>query len=182
MAKLIYSNIQSLDGYISDEQGKFGWARPDPEVHSFVNDRFRDVGTYLYGRRLYDTMVVWETIDDEEPITRDFADIWRAADKIVYSRTLEAPSSAKTRVERDFDPEAVRALKASADSDLAVGGAELAGQAMKAGLVDELDLIVVPYIAGGGKRSLPDHLSLKLDLVEEHRFGNGTIFLNYRTA
>ena len=142
MGRLIYGTIASLDGYISDEQGNFDWAAPDEEVHTFVNDLQRPVGTYLYGRRMYETMAVWETIEDDHPAMRDFAGIWRAADKIVYSRTLEAPSSAKTRIEREFDPGAVRELKSSADRDLSVGGPHLASEAFAAGLVDEVQLFV----------------------------------------
>ena len=152
MAKLIYSAITSLDGYVADEDGKFDWAEPDEEVHSFVNDLERPVGTYLYGRRMYEVMVAWETLDlaDQPPFIQDFAEIWRAADKIVYSKTLETASSARTRIERDFDPEAVRQLKAAAGRDLTVGGPDLAAQAFKAGLVDELP--PVPRAHRGGRR------------------------------
>ena len=180
MGRLIYGTIASLDGYISDEQGNFDWAAPDEEVHTFVNDLQRPVGTYLYGRRMYETMAVWETIEDDHPAMRDFAGIWRAADKIVYSRTLEAPSSAKTRIEREFDPGAVRELKSSADRDLSVGGPHLASEAFAAGLVDEVQLFVVPYVAGGGNQALPDGLRMKLELADERRFRNGTVFLHYR--
>jgi dihydrofolate reductase len=182
MANLIYSAITSLDGYVADEEGNFDWAEPDQEVHSFVNDLERPVGTYLYGRRMYEVMRAWETVDtDQSAVAEDFAEIWRAADKIVYSRTLETVSSARTRIERDFDPEAVRQLKASAGRDLTVGGPDLAAQAIKAGLVDELDLFVTPIVVGGGKRALPDNVRVELELLDERRFGNGVVHLHYRT-
>jgi dihydrofolate reductase len=184
MAKLIYSAITSLDGYVADEDGNFDWAAPDEEVHAFVNDLERPVGIYLYGRRIYEVMVAWETMDtgpDQTPVMRDFAEIWRAANKIVYSRTLETVSSAKTRIERDFDPEAVQQMKARAGRDISVGGPDLAAQAIKAGLVDEWHLFVSPIVVGGGKQSLPDNVRLKLDLLDERRFGNGVVHLHYRT-
>jgi dihydrofolate reductase len=182
VASLIYSAITSLDGYIEDEDGKFDWAEPDDEVHAFINDLERPFGTYLYGRRLYEVMVAWETLTlaDQPPFMRDFAEIWRAAEKIVYSNTLEAVSSARTRIERDFDPEAVRQLKAAADRDLTVGGPDLAAEAFKAGLVDELHLFVAPIAVGGGKQSLPDNVHLELELLDERRFGRGMVFLRYR--
>jgi dihydrofolate reductase len=184
VAKLIYSAIASLDGYIEDEDGNFDWAEPDEEVHAFVNDLDRPVGTYLYGRRMYEVMVGWETdptLADQSPLMRDFAEIWQAADKIVYSKTLANVSTARTRIERDFDPEAVRQMKASADRDLIVGGPELAAHAFKAGLVDECHLFVTPIIVGGGKQSLPDNVRLELALMDERRFGNGVVYLHYRT-
>ncbi len=184
MAKLIYSAITSLDGYVADEDGKFDWAEPDEEVHRFVNDLERPVGTYLYGRRMYEVMVAWETahtLADQRPVVQDFAAIWQAADKIVYSKTLETVASARTRLERDFDPEAVRQLKARAGHDLTVGGPELAAQAIKAGLLDEYHLFVAPIVVGGGKRSLPNNVRLKLELLDERRFGNGVVHLHYRT-
>jgi dihydrofolate reductase len=183
MAKLIYSAITSLDGYIEDKDGKFDWAEPDDEVHAFINDLERSVGTYLYGSRLYGVMAAWEalTLGDQPPVMRDFAEIWRAAEKIVYSSTLEAVSTARTRIERDFDPEAVRQMKAAAGRDLAVGGPELAAQAFEAGLVDELHLFVAPIVVGGGKQSLPDNVRLKLELLDERRFGHGMVYLRYRT-
>jgi dihydrofolate reductase len=183
VAKLIYSAIASLDGYIEDEDGKFDWAAPDAEVHAFVNDQERPVGTYLYGRRMYETMVVWETpesLGDPSPATQDYAEIWQAADKIVYSSTLESASSAKTRIERDFDPEAVRQMKATADRDITVGGPDLAAQAIRAGLVDEIHLFLTPILVGGGKQALPDGVRVKLELLAERRFGNGTVHLHYR--
>ena len=181
MAQLIYSAISSLDGYIADQEGSFDWAEPDEEVHAFVNDLERPVGTYLYGRRMYDVMVAWETLTDDQPEMHDFAQIWRAADKVVYSRTLEAPSSARTRIQRSFEPEAVRQLKASATRDITVGGAELAAQAFAAGLVDECHLVLAPVIVGGGTASLPDHVRVDLELLDERRFGKGTVYLRYRT-
>jgi dihydrofolate reductase len=184
VARLIYLAITSLDGYIADEDGNFDWAAPDEEVHTFVNDLVRPVGTYLYGRRMYETMVGWETdptLADQSPLMRDFAEIWQAADKVVYSRTLEAVSSARSRIERDFDPEAVRQMKAQAGSDIAVGGPDLAAQAIKAGLVDEYQLFVAPIVVGGGTQSLPDDVRLKLELLDERRFGNGMVHLHYRT-
>jgi dihydrofolate reductase len=183
MAKLIYFAIASLDGYVADEDGKFDWAEPDEEMHAFVNDVARPFGTYLYGRRMYEVMLAWETLSlaDQSPFITDFAEIWRAADKIVYSKTLEMVSSARTRIERDFDPEAVRQLKASAGRDLAVGGPDLAAQAFKTGLVDECHLFVAPIVVGGGNRSLPDNVRLKLALLDQRRFGNGMVHLRYRT-
>ena len=185
MGKLIYSAITSLDGYVADELGRFDWAKPDEEVHTFINDLERPVGTYLYGRRMYEVMVSWETahtLSDQPPYIRDFAEIWQAADKIVYSRTLEAVSSARTRLEQDFDPEAVRKLKASADRDLTVGGPDLASRAFERGLVDELHLFVAPFIVGGGNQALPNNLRLKLELLDERRFSNGMVFLRYGTG
>ena len=184
MAKLIYSAITSLDGYVADEDGNFDWAEPDEEVHTFVNDLERRVGTHLYGRRLYEVMVAWETMSlvDQPPFMQDFAEIWRAADKIVYSKTLETVSSARTRIERDFDPEAVRQLKAPAGRDLLVGGPDLAAQAIRAGLVDELHLFVAPAVVGGGRQSLPDEVRMKLELLDERRFGSGVVYLHYRTG
>jgi dihydrofolate reductase len=182
VARLIYSAITSLDGYVADDQGSFDWAAPDEEVHTFVNELERPVGTYLYGRRMYEVMIAWETADnlDDEPVTLDFAEIWRGAEKVVYSRTLETVSSARTRIERDFDPEAVRRMKASAGRDISVGGPDLAAQAFRAGLVDECHLFVTPIVVGGGKRSLPDDVRLKLELLGVRRFGNGVVHLHYR--
>jgi dihydrofolate reductase len=184
MAKLIYSAITSLDGYVADEDGNFDWAAPDEEVHAFVNDLERSVSTYLYGRRIYEVMVYWETADtlpDQPPVAVEFAEIWQAADKIVYSRTLETVSSSRTRIERDFDPEAIRQMKASAERDITVGGPDLAAQAIKAGLVDEFHVFLTPVVVGGGKRSLPNNVRLKLELLDERRFGNGVVHLHYRT-
>jgi dihydrofolate reductase len=184
VAKLIYSAIASLDGYVADEDGNFDWAVPDEEVHAFINDLDRPVGTYLYGRRMYETMVGWETdptLADRSPLMRDFAQIWRAADKIVYSRTLERVTTARTRIERDFDPEAVRRTKAAAGRDLIIGGPDLAAHAIKAGLVDEWHLFVTPIVVGGGKRSVPDNVRVKLELLDERRFKGGVVYLHYRT-
>jgi dihydrofolate reductase len=184
IAKLIYSAIASLDGYVADEEGNFDWAAPDEEVHRFVNDLERPVGTYLYGRRMYEVMSSWETapVDADQPaVVRDFAQIWQAADKIVYSKTLETVSTARTRLERDLDPEAIRVLKATAARDISVGGPELAAQAIEAGLVDEFQLFVTPAVVGGGKQSLPDNVRLRLELLDERRFDSGVVYLRYRT-
>ena len=182
MAKLIYSAIASLDGYVADEDGNFDWAEPDQEVHAFINDAERPVGTYLYGRRMYEVMVWWETmpVADATPAAKDFAEIWRAADKIVYSKTLETVTSTRTRIERDFDPEAVRRMLASSGADMGVGGPELAAQAIKAGVVDECHLFVVPWVRGGGKQALPDNVRLKLELEDVRRFRSGVVHLHYR--
>jgi dihydrofolate reductase len=184
MAKLIYSALTSLDGYVADEDGNFDWAEPSEEVHVFVNDLERPVGTHLYGRRLYEVMAYWETADtvaDQPPFVRDYAKIWKAAEKIVYSRTLAEVSSARTRIEREFEIDAVRQLKATADRDIGVGGPDLAAQAIKAGLVDELHLFLAPVVVGGGKQSLPDKVRLELELLDERRFTNGVVHLHYRT-
>jgi dihydrofolate reductase len=183
VAKLIYSPIASADGYVEDKEGKFDWGAPDDEVHAFVNDLERPIGTYLYGRRMYETMVFWETVSaggDQAAVPRDFAEIWRAAEKIVYSRTLQSPSSERTRIERDFDPAAVRRLKQSSSRDITVGGAELAGDAIAAGLVDECHLYLVPVLLGGGKRALPDNVRAQLELLAERRFPSGVVHLHYR--
>ena len=181
MARLVYSTIQSLDGYIADEQGNFDWAEPDEEVHTFANDLERQVGTHLYGRRMYEVMVAWEdlSLEDQPAYIRDFAELWRAADKVVYSRTLEAPSSERTRLEREFDPEAVRRMKAEADRDLAIGGPHLAALAFRAGLTDEILQFITPVVVGGGTRSLPNGLRLDLELADERRFANGFVYLRY---
>jgi dihydrofolate reductase len=184
VAKLIYSAITSLDGYIEDVDGNFGWAAPGEEVHCFVNDLQRPIGTYLLGRRMYDVMVYWETahaIAGQPAFTLDFAKIWQAADKIVYSKTLKTASSARTRIERDFDAETVRRMKSTTGRDISVGGSDLAAQVIKAELVDEFHLIVAPVVVGGGKRSLPDGIFLKLELLDERRFGKGMVHLHYRT-
>jgi dihydrofolate reductase len=182
MAKLIYSAITSLDGYVADANGNFDWAEPDAEVHTFVNDLERPVGTYLYGRRMYEVMAAWETLADQRPVMRDFADIWQSADKIVYSKTLETVSSGRTRIERDFVPEAVRQMKAEAGRDVAVAGPGLAAQAIKAGLVDECHLFLTPIVVGGGKRSLPSDVRLELELLDERRFVSGVVHLHYRAS
>jgi dihydrofolate reductase len=182
MAKLIYSAIASLDGYVADRDGNFDWAAPDEEVHAFVNDLERPIGTYLYGRRMYETMVYWKDpadFADDSPIAQDFAGIWQGAEKVVYSRTLESASSDRTRIEREFDPEAVRALKAAAETDVSVGGAELAGHALRAGVVDEIQLFLTPVVVGGGTRALPDGVRVALELLDERRFGNGVVYARY---
>ncbi len=184
MAKLIYSAITSLDGYVADREGKWDWSTPDDEVHAAVNDLSRTAGTYLLGRRMYEVLVAWETMETEgtPAVIQDFAEIWRATDKVVYSSTLETPSSARTRIEREFEPEAVARMKEQADKDLAIGGPELAAQAIAAGLVDEIHLFVNPVVVGGGTASLPDDVFLKLELLDQRRFGNGVAYLRYRAA
>ena len=179
MAKLIYSAIMSLDGYVEDADGTFEWAAPDEEVHAFVNELERPIGTYLYGRRMYETMVYWETDTDDAPVAREYADIWRAAEKVVYSRTLPAVASARTRIWRTFEPDAVQQLKESSAADLSIGGASLGSQALNTGLVDELHLLVTPVIVGGGKRALPDQFRTRLELLDEHRFESGVVHLHY---
>ncbi len=183
MAKLIYSALTSLDGYVADEEGNFDWAEPDEEVHTFVNHLERPVGTYLYGRRMYEVMVYWETahtLSDRPSFIQEFAEIWQAADKVVYSRTLETVSSDRTRVERDFDPDAVRQMKARAERDITVGGPALAAHAISAGLVDECHLFIAPVVVGGGKPALPTKVRLKLELLDRRRFRNGVVHLHYR--
>jgi dihydrofolate reductase len=186
VGNLIYSAIASLDGYIEDAEGRFDWAAPSEELHAFVNELERTIATYLYGRRMYETMVFWEDppgLAEQPMAVRDFAQIWQAADKIVYSKTLKMATSARTSIKREFDADAVRELKATTTGDLTVGGAELATRAIAAGLVDEYQLFLVPVLVGGGKRALPNHrLRLNLELVEERRFRNGTVYLHYRTA
>jgi dihydrofolate reductase len=183
VGRLIYSAIASLDGYIADAEGSFEWAAPGAEVHAFVNELERPVGTYLYGRRMYETMAVWQdpppAIVAGSPASQDFAAIWQAADKVVYSRTLETASTPRTRIERDFDPEAVRRLKATAERDLTIGGAEIAGQALAAGVVDEVQLFLHAVIVGGGSRALPDGVRVDLELLDEHRFADGVVYLRY---
>jgi dihydrofolate reductase len=183
MAALTYNSIASLDGYVADADGGFAWAEPDEEVHRFVNEQEEAVGTYLYGRRLYETMAVWDTDDwlaGEPPVMRDYARIWRGADKVVYSTTLESVSTARTRLERSFDPAAVRELVEGADRDVGVGGPTLAAAALRAGLVDECSVFVVPVVVGGGLRWLPDGLRLDLQLIDERRFNGGVVLLRYR--
>jgi dihydrofolate reductase len=183
MAKLIYTAITSLDGYTADQDGQFEWAAPSEDVHAFVNQLERPIGTYLYGRRLYEVMVAWEnahTFSDQRPVMQDYARIWQTADKVVYSRTLRAVRSARTRLEPSFDPNAVRQLKTAAPRDISVGGAELAAQAFRAGLVDECHLFLNPIVIGGGTQALPDGVRLQLNLVDECRFGNGVVHLHYQ--
>ena len=185
MARLIYSAITSLDSYIEDAEGKFDWAFPGEEVHTYINNLERTAGTYLYGRRMYETMMAWETdpsLATTSPITRDFAEIWQAANKIVYSRTLEAISTRKTRIERDFDPVAIGQLKAAAEHDILIGGPNLAAYAFRAGLVDECQLFLVPISVGSGKPSLPGDVRLELSLLDERRFSNGMVHLRYQVG
>ena len=184
MARLIYTAIASLDGYVVDESGNFDWAAPDEEVHAFVNDFERPIGTYLYGRRIYEVMVFWETLDispEQTPVMRDYAQIWRAADKVVYSTTLDTTSSAKTRIERAFDPDTVREMLATADRDFSVGGPTLAAEAFRAGLVDEVHLFLTPVVVGGGTAALPHGVRLDLELLDERRFASGVVHLHYGT-
>ena len=185
MAKLIYAAITSLDGYVADENGNFDWGAPDDEVHTCVNDLERRIGTYLYGRRMYEVMVAWETpetLGDQRAVIRDYAAIWQAADKVVYSKTLKTPGSTRTRIEQGFDPEAIRHLKATADRDISVGGPELAAQAIAGGLVDEYHLFIAPVLVGGGKQAAPDGVRATLELLGERRFRNGMVHLHYRSA
>ncbi len=185
MAKLIYISNVSLDGYIEDEHGNFDWTAPSDDVFSFITDLVRSIGMYLYGRRLYETMAVWETdstLAAQSELMGDFAGVWQAADKVVYSTTLDAVPTAKTRLARHFEPGAVRDMKASATSDLTVGGAQLAAHAFKAGLVDECHLFVHPVLTGGGKPALPRGIRAELELLDEHRFGNGIVYLRHRVS
>lgn len=184
MAKLIYSTICSLDGYVADEDGDFSWAAPSEELHAFVNELERPIGTHLYGRRMYETMVVWETMDvtDEPPVMGDFAAIWRAAEKVVYSTSLSEPGSARTRVESRFDPAEVRRMKEAADRDLSIGGPTLAAAAFAADLIDEAHVFLVPAIVGGGTRAFPDGARLDLELLAQRRFDPGTVHLHYRVG
>jgi dihydrofolate reductase len=185
MAKLIYTAITSLDGYVADEHGEFDWAAPDSDVHAFINDLERPIGTYLYGRRLYEVMVFWETAPahpNQPPVGLDYAKLWQAADKIVYSTTLQAASSARTRIERTFDPNAVQTMKDAAERDLSIGGPALAAHAFRAGLVDEVRLFVSPLTVGAGNPFLPDRLHLNLRLLDEHRFGSGVVYLQYQVS
>jgi dihydrofolate reductase len=185
MAKLIYSAIASLDGYVEDDQGTFDWAAPDEEVLAFVNELERPIGTYFYGRRMYETMAYWETAGtarELSPMSRDFAEIWLSAEKIVYSRTLRSASTARTRIEHDFDAGAVRRLKETSQADITIGGAELAGQAIAHRLVDECHLLLGPIVVGGGKRALPSNVRAELELVSERRFRSGVVHLRYRVS
>lgn len=184
MAHLIYTANSSLDGYIEDMDGKFDWTAPDEEYFRFITNLIRADGTHLYGRRMYENMMVWETdpnLAGQSLLTRDFAQVWQAADKIVYSRTLKAVSTRKTQIERNFDSEAIRRLKESVKQDIHIGGAELAAHAFRSGLIDECHLFLLPIIVGGGKKCLPDNVRLELELLEERRFGSGVVFLRYQT-
>jgi len=184
MAKLVYSVITSLDGYVADKDGNFNWAEPDEEVHGFVNDLERPVGTYLYGRRMYEVMAVWQTleINDQPAFIRDYATLWRSAQKVVYSSTLKGASTPRTRIERAFEPDAVQQMKLSAPQDISIGGPNLAAQALKAGLVDVCHLFVAPIIVGGGNSAFPTDVRLKLTLQGQRPFGNGMVYLHYRSA
>lgn len=184
MARLIYSAIASLDGYVADAAGKWDWSVPDEEVHAACNDLERRVGTHLLGRRMYEVLVAWETMDVEgQPeVIRDFAELWRSRDKVVYSRTLHEPASARTRIVRSFDPGDVAELKATTERDISIGGPELAGRALAAGLVDEVHLLLSPIIVGAGTPALPDGVRVPLELVGERRFGNGVVHVHYRTG
>jgi dihydrofolate reductase len=182
MGKLIYSMITSLDGYVSDRDGNFGWGAPEQESHEFVSELSRGIGTYLYGRRMYETMVYWETADtlpDQPPFIQEYARIWQGTEKVVYSTTLHEVSSERTRIEPTFDADAVRALKAASELDITVDGPQLAAHAIKAGLVDEYQLYVGPAIVGGGNRFFPDDVSVDLELLDERRFTNGVLYLRY---
>jgi dihydrofolate reductase len=184
MAKLLYSALMSLDGYVADEHGNFDWAEPDEEVHTFINDLERSVGTHLLGRKMYEVLVVWDDADafaNASGYLKDFADLWRETDKVVYSRKLESVSGARTRLERDFDPQAVQQMKVQADADIAIGGPNLAERAFKAGLVDECHFFVAPAVIGGGTRGLPNGVRIGLQLLDERRFENGMVYLRYRT-
>jgi dihydrofolate reductase len=183
LARLIYSAITSLDGYVADENDNFDWAEPNEEVHDFVNDLERQAGTYLYGRRMYEVMVAWEgiySLSDQPAVIRGYAEIWHGADKVVYSRTLKTVSSARTRIDREFDPAAVRRMKATIERDITIGGPHLAAEAFTAGLVDECHLFINPVVVGGGNRALPDKIHVKLALMDERRFANGVVHLHYR--
>jgi dihydrofolate reductase len=182
MAKLIYTSITSFDGFIEDAEGRFDWSMPSEEVHAFVNELTRPFGTYLYGRRLYEVMTSWEDLDlaDEPPVMSDFAEIWRAADKIVYSTSLRSVSSARTTIEPAFQPDRIQELKRISNADISIGGAELAGQALAAGLVDEVQQFLSPVIVGSGKRFLPAGVSADLELLEQRRFDNGVVYVRYR--
>ena len=183
MAKLIYVSNVSLDGFIEDEHGSFEWSAPDDDRFAFITDLVRPVGTYLYGRRLYETMAVWETdrgLASQSELRADFAHVWQAADKVVYYTTLDAVSTAKSRLERRFDPDSVRSMKDATGRDLTVGGANLAALALTAGLVDECHLFIYPVIVGRGKPSLPSGWRAKLELLDEHRFDNGVVYVRHR--
>jgi dihydrofolate reductase len=183
MAKLIYGVISSVDGYVADAEGHFEWSAPDEEVHRFVNDLERPIGTHLYGRRMYEVMRYWETAptgDAEPSAEQEYAKIWQAADKIVYSKSLKQVSSARTSIQREFDPEAIQQLKTAVARDISVGGPTLAAQALKLGLVDECRLFLSPIVVGAGNPALPDNVRLVLELLDERRFSNGVVHLHYR--
>jgi dihydrofolate reductase len=183
MAKLIYTAISSVDGYVADADGNFDWSAPDQEVHRFVNELERPIGTHLYGRRMYEVMRYWDTAptgNGDPSADLEYAKIWQAADKIVYSKSLEQVSSARTSIQREFDPEAIQQLKTSVARDISVGGSTLAAQALKLGLVDECHLFLSPILVGAGNPALPDNVRLVLELLDERRFSNGVVHLHYR--
>ena len=184
MANLIYIANTSLDGYTEDKDGKFDWTEPSDEVFRFITNIVRATRTHLYGRRMYETMLVWETdpnLAAQSPLMRDFAQVWQAADKIVYSRTLKTISTRKTQLEQTFDPEVIRQLKAASEHNILIGGPELAAHAFRAGLIDECHLFLIPILVGGGKSALPDNVRLELELLAERRFPDGRVYLSYRT-
>jgi dihydrofolate reductase len=185
MGRLIYAALMSVDGYIEDAAGRFDWAEPDAEVHSYINDLERSIGTHLYGRRMYETMMVWETVGDDAevgPIEAAYGRVWRELDKVVFSRTLAAVPTPRTRLEREFDPDSVRQMKEVSDHDLSISGPNLAAHAFAANLIDEVQLFVFPVIVGGGKAALPGGVQLPLRLLGERRFDNGAVHLRYATA
>ncbi|MGH2362156.1 MAG: dihydrofolate reductase family protein [bacterium] len=184
MAKLIYTALTSLDGYVADKNGKFDWAEPDEEVHTFVNDLLRPVGTHIYGRRMYEVMAAWQTMQTrgQAQFIANFADLWRSAEKVVYSTSLEVASTPRTWIERVFDPEAIRLMKASAQRDLTISGPTLAAHAFRADLVDDCHLFIAPIMVGGGLSAFPRDVLLHLALQQERRFSNGTVYLHYRST
>lgn len=185
MADLIYTINVSLDGFVEDDRGNFDFTEPDDDVFAFITGLERSAGTYLYGRRMYETMAVWETdpaLGAQSDLMADWASMWQAADKVVYSTTLEGVATARTRLERAFDADAVRAMKAAATDRLTIGGAELAGQAFEAGLVDECRLFISPVLVGGGKPALPRDMRAELELIDEQRFSSGVMYLAYRVT
>jgi len=183
MASLIYSTIMSLDGYVADAQGNFDWAEPDEQVHSLINDLQRSIGTYLLGRKMYEVLIAWDNADalaNAPTYMQDFAKMWQAVDKVIYSQTLDSVSSARARIERNFDPRAVQQMKIQVDADISVGGPSLADHAFKAGLVDECHFFVAPVVIGGGTQALPNNVRLPLRLLDERRFESGMVYLRYR--
>jgi dihydrofolate reductase len=186
VAALIYSAIASLDGYVADREGQWDWSVPDEEVHAFVNDQEREAGTYLYGRKMYEVMRAWQDDallgDDPDPVMKDYAAIWRAADKVVFSSTLTEATTPRTRIELAFDAERVAALVRDAQRDVSIGGPTLAAAALRAGLVDEVRLLLSPVSVGGGLRALPDDLRVDLELRDERRFANGVVALRYAVS
>ena len=183
MSKLIYAVNTSVDGFMEDQDGNFGWTEPNDEVFKFITDLMRPIGTHLLGRRMYETMMVWETdpkFAAESSLKRDFAEVWQAANKIVFSTTLENLPTRKTQLMRSFEPETIRQLKANSEHDILIEGPEIASHAFRAGLIDECHLFILPVVVGGGKSAIPNNLRLNLELLEEQHFGNGTVYLRYR--